>query len=124
MNRYAWIAALALIAAPLPALAAPPTEVQVKDGVYEDQKGLPLYTFDNDTMVGMSHCGGECAKHWPPLAAPAGAKPSGDWTLINREDGSTQWALKGKPLYTFAADAAGAPPKGDGLAQKWHLAKP
>jgi predicted lipoprotein with Yx(FWY)xxD motif len=124
MNRFAVFAALALMAAPLSAFAAPPAEVQVKDGVYEDQQGLPLYTFDNDTMVGMSHCSGGCATHWPPLAAPAGAKPSGDWTVINREDGTAQWAYKSKPLYTFAADKAGEAPKGDNLGQKWHLAKP
>jgi predicted lipoprotein with Yx(FWY)xxD motif len=123
MNGYTLFVALAVLAAPLSALAAP-AEVQVKAGVYEDQKGLPLYTFDNDTMVGMSHCAGECAKHWPPLAAPAGAKADGDWTLVNREDGVTQWAFKGKPLYTFAGDKPGEAPKGDDLGQKWHLSRP
>ena len=71
--------------------------------------GLPLYTYDNDTMVGMSHCFAECAKDWPPLIAPAKAKASGDWSLVMREDGSRQWTFKLKPLYTCARDLPGKP---------------
>jgi predicted lipoprotein with Yx(FWY)xxD motif len=37
-------------------------------------------------------------------AAPASASGSGDFSLVSRDDGSMQWALKGKPLYLYAAD--------------------
>ena len=39
-----------------------------------------------------------------PAAAPADAKPFGKWSVIARADGSKQWAMKGKPLYTFVKD--------------------
>lgn len=79
----------------------------------------PLYTFDNDTP-GKSVCNGGCATAWPPLAAPADAKPVGKWTVIKRDDGSSQWAADGKPVYTFVQDIDGTP-KGDGLRGVWHL---
>jgi predicted lipoprotein with Yx(FWY)xxD motif len=45
-----------------------------------------------------------CAQVWPPLIAPADAKPIGKWTLAPREDGSKQWAYDGYPLYTSILD--------------------
>lgn len=68
--------------------------------VLADAKGMTLYTFDKD-MKGMSVCADKCAQNWPPLAATADAKPMGDWTIVDRQDGTKQWAYKGKSLYTF-----------------------
>jgi predicted lipoprotein with Yx(FWY)xxD motif len=45
-----------------------------------------------------------CAQRWPPLLAPAGAKPVGKWTLIPRQDGAQQWAWDGQPVYTSVLD--------------------
>jgi predicted lipoprotein with Yx(FWY)xxD motif len=45
-----------------------------------------------------------CAQIWPPLLAPAGAKPAASWTIVARADGSRQWAYEGYPLYTYARD--------------------
>ena len=56
---------------------------------------------------------------WPPLAAAAGAADDGDWTVITRDDGAKQWAYKGKPLYTYRADAPGKAATGVGPA--WPL---
>lgn len=85
---------------------------RLADGGLADARGMPLYTFNYDTMVGMSHCEEDCAKMWPPLIAPRDAQPFRAWTLVRRMDGQRQWALKDKPLYTFSADRAGQPPKG------------
>jgi predicted lipoprotein with Yx(FWY)xxD motif len=74
-----------------------------KGKAYVDAKGMTLYTFDKDAG-GKSACNGPCATNWPPLMAAADAKASGDWTIVTRDDGSKMWALKGKPLYTFAKD--------------------
>ena len=98
-----------------------PAGVQTANGALADASGKPLYTYDMDTMVGMSHCEGRCATYWPPLSAPADAKPMGDWTVITREDGSKQWALKDKPLYTFAKDTAAQPGTGESVPH-WKLA--
>jgi predicted lipoprotein with Yx(FWY)xxD motif/uncharacterized protein YcnI len=102
--------------------AVRPAGVTVRGGVLTDPGGLPLYTFDFDTMAGMSHCVGECASTWRPFKAPAGAKPEGDWTLIGREDGSVQWAYKTKPLYTYAKDVPGGPATGE-VQANWRPAR-
>ena len=92
--------------------------------VLADAKGMTLYTSDRDT-AGKSTCNGQCAANWPPLAAAADAKTMGDWTIVTRDDGSKQWAYKGKPLYTWVKDAKPGDTSGDGMANKnWHIATP
>jgi predicted lipoprotein with Yx(FWY)xxD motif len=99
-----------------------PPGVQRLNGAFADAAGRPLYTFNFDTMVGMSHCEGDCAQMWPPLIAPKDARPFGDWSLVKREDGSLQWAYRTKPLYTYSKDRPGGPPTGL-AAPNWTLAK-
>ena len=60
---------------------------------------------------------GDCAKAWPPVLAAKDAKAFGDWTLIKREDGTNQWAYRGKPVYTLYHDT----PDGVGETGPWHL---
>lgn len=88
-----------------------------------DAKGMTLYTFDRDS-AGKSACSGQCAQNWPPLMAPANAATSGDWSVVTRDDGSKQWAYKGKPLYTWARDAKPGDVTGDGVNNVWHVAAP
>jgi predicted lipoprotein with Yx(FWY)xxD motif len=110
------VGALAVIST---AWAAPPG-VTDKDGAFVAPDGKPLYTFTRDTAPGKSACNAQCAAAWPPLAAAADAKDAGDWTVVTRDDGSKQWAYKGKPLYTFARDTAGA--AATGVSAAWPLA--
>jgi len=86
-------------------------------------KGMTLYTFDKDAD-GKSNCNDKCAANWPPLAAGADAKAEGDWSIVTRDDGSRQWAYKGKPLYTWVKDAKAGDAGGDGVGGVWHLATP
>ena len=88
-----------------------------------DGKSMTLYIFDRDTS-GTSNCSGQCAVNWPPLAAAADAKASGQWTVIARSDGGKQWAYKGKPLYTFSKDTKPGEANGDGVNSVWHIAAP
>ena len=107
-------------------LAAEPAMVMDSSAgkVYTDAKGMTLYTYDKDS-AGKSACNGPCATNWPPLTAAADAKPSGEWSIVTRDDGSKMWAYKGKPLYTFAKDTKPGDTTGDGfLNGAWHLAKP
>ena len=60
---------------------------------------------------------------WAPVYAPAVARPIGDFTLATREDGTTQWAYKGHPLYTFVKDAKAGDTKGEGFGGLWHAAR-
>ncbi len=92
--------------------------------VFTDAKGMTLYTFQKDTP-GQSACSGGCATNWPPLAAAADAQPTGDWTIVKRADGTSQWAHQGRPLYTFAKDAKPGDRTGDNAGGgAWKAASP
>ena len=101
---------------------APATAV---NGALVGPNQMTLYTFDKDAAgSGKSVCNGTCASNWPPLIAAADAKPNGDWSVLTRDDGSRQWAYKGKPLYFWAKDQKPGDRSGDGFNKVWHLATP
>jgi predicted lipoprotein with Yx(FWY)xxD motif len=112
-------ATAAIAQAPLPAKVADTS----KGKALVDAKGMTLYVFDRDT-AGKSACNGQCAQNWPPLAAPASAQAPADWTVVTRDDGSKQWAYKGKPLYTWTKDTKAGDVTGDGVNNVWHIAQP
>jgi predicted lipoprotein with Yx(FWY)xxD motif len=91
-------------------------------GMMTDNAGMTLYTFDKDAG-GKSACNGPCAGNWPPLMAGGDAKASGDWSIITRDDGSKQWAYKGKPLYLWSKDQKAGDMTGDGFNGVWHVVK-
>lgn len=68
--------------------------------------GMTLYTFDKDVAnSGKSNRNGPCTALWPPMMATANDQPAGAYSIIvTRDDGSRQWAYKGKPVYTYKAD--------------------
>lgn len=106
-------------------LAAEPANVSDVGGAkaYTDAKGMTLYTFDKDTS-GVTNCYDKCAVNWPPFAAAADAKAEGEWSLVDRKDGSKMWAYDGKPLYTFIGDKKAGDMAGDGKMDVWHIARP
>jgi len=57
--------------------------------------------------LGIQGCDAACLESWKPLAAPAGAIASGYWEILERPDGSRQWAYKGYALYSSAQDPRG-----------------
>lgn len=87
--------------------------------------GMTLYTFRKDT-VGKSACCDACAANWPPFLADEAdeGKAEGDLTLIERTNGTYQWAMKGMPLYFFAGDAAKSDANGDGVKGVWDVVHP
>jgi predicted lipoprotein with Yx(FWY)xxD motif len=89
--------------------------------ILTDAKGMTLYTFDKDT-AGTSNCYDECAVNWPPLIAAAGATADDEYTLVERKDGTMQWAYNGKPLYLWKKDAKPGDMTGDGVNDVWHVA--
>jgi len=95
------------------------------DGMLTGPNGMTLYTFDPDPQGGgKSVCNGPCATNWPPLMAMDTDKAAGDYTVITRDDGKKQWAVKGKPMYYWAKDGKPGDKTGDGVLGKWHIAKP
>jgi predicted lipoprotein with Yx(FWY)xxD motif len=101
------------------------TPAKVADGMLVGPNGMTLYTFEKDVAgSGKSVCNGPCAANWPPLLASESDKPSGDYTLIMRDDGKKQWAVKGKPLYFWSKDSKPGDKTGDGVLKLWQTAKP
>jgi predicted lipoprotein with Yx(FWY)xxD motif len=104
-------------------MAAPPTKVD--GGVLVGSNGMTLYTFDKDTAgSGKSVCNGQCATNWPPLMAADADTASGDYSIVTRDDGKKQWALKGKPLYHWIKDTKAGDTTGEGVMGAWHVVKP
>jgi predicted lipoprotein with Yx(FWY)xxD motif len=118
------IAALAVAGAAFAQMAPAKTGDSTKGKVLTDGKGMTLYTFDKDSG-GKSACNGPCATNWPPLMASADTKAASGYTVIARDDGSKQWAYKGKPLYAWKNDKKPGDITGDGfLNGAWHIAQP
>lgn len=125
MRKLILLSTLFAVAAVAAAYAADPamTAQTAKGLALTDAKGMTLYVWDKDA-AGKATCNGACAKNWPPFMAPAGATPSGDYTIVTRDDGTMQWAYKGKPLYGWIKDTKPGDVTGDGVAGTWHIATP
>ena len=81
-----------------------------------DQKRMTLYVSKADGE-NKSKCTDSCARVWPPVEAwqIAGGKIAADWSIVERGDGTRQWAYKGKPLYRYARDFGPNETAGDQL---------
>jgi predicted lipoprotein with Yx(FWY)xxD motif len=117
------LAALTLAACQSMTPSVSPVPGKVSDGALTDPNGMTLYTYAKDVPgSGKSECNGACAFAWPPFLAGAYAKGSGNWTLITRNDGRTQWAYKGSPVYTYIKDTKPGETSGDKDGGVWFRA--
>lgn len=92
--------------------------------LYTDQDGNSLYTRFNDTPNTVT-CTADCAQQWPPLTTTVTTQGiSGNFDVITRDDGSSQWTLLGFPLHRFQGDAAAGDVNGNGVDNEWALARP
>lgn len=117
-------AAVAEIAADLPQT---PVEVSAvkENGQFRlrtTKTSLALYTFDQDTED-RSACLDRCAENWPPVIAPTGSEPMGEWKPIPRAGGELQWTYRGRPVYSYRGDTP-TRAAGDGVGGQWHLVQP
>jgi predicted lipoprotein with Yx(FWY)xxD motif len=89
-----------------------------------DPQGMTLYVFDKDTP-GVSNCSGACAATWPAYAASTATTVTlpAHITVIQRADGTSQFAWDGRPLYHYANDKAVGDTNGDGIGGIWHIVK-
>ncbi|GIL02213.1 MAG: hypothetical protein BroJett030_21120 [Alphaproteobacteria bacterium] len=123
MKRFTLTAA-AFVAMATAGLAAAPTTVATDKGdVLAGSNGMTLYTFAADEP-GTSNCYDQCALNWPPMLAEEGDDPQAPFSLIDRKDGTKQWAKDGMPLYYWVKDAKQGDTTGDGVGGKWNLARP
>ena len=119
------LAATLLTAPATQALAGASPPVKTEAGLLVGTSGMTLYTFDTDTTgSGKSACNGPCAQNWPPLLAADADRGSGDYSVVTRDDGSKQWAYKGRPLYSWSKDAKPGDTSGDGVKGVWRVARP
>lgn len=82
--------------------------------------GMTLYIFDKDEP-GVTNCYEQCAVNWPPFLATDSAVPEGDFTLVERNDGTRQWAHDGWPLYLWINDENPGDTTGDMVGGVWHV---
>ncbi|MFT3960097.1 hypothetical protein [Propionivibrio sp.] len=116
---------IALLAAASAASFAHAAPAMVTEGILTGGNGMTLYTFDRDAAgSGKSACNDACAKNWPPLKARDDDIAGGDYSIVMRDDGSKQWAYKGKPLYFWVKDQQPGDKTGDGVNNAWHVVKP
>ena len=114
--------------APAEAPAAPAVTAADSDlgEIVVDAEGRTLYVFDEDEPgSGESVCTGECAATWPAAEsaddAPTADGVAGDLGTIEREDGTLQMTLDGRPLYLFAGDGAPGDVTGQGVDGTWFV---
>ena len=91
-----------------------------------DADGRTVYVFDEDTPgSGESVCTDECAATWPAVAvegdAPSADGVEGELGTIEREDGTLQLTLDGRPLYRFAGDGSPGDVTGQGVDGTWFV---
>jgi predicted lipoprotein with Yx(FWY)xxD motif len=110
---------LATLATAFTANVAIAESVVEVNGVLADAAGRTLYTFDKDAD-NKSNCNGGCAAAWPPYLVKEGDRNPANIGVVRRDDNTLQWALNGKPLYFFAADAQAGDAKGNGQGGVWH----
>jgi predicted lipoprotein with Yx(FWY)xxD motif len=98
--------------------------IKYANGIMADNSGMTLYTFDKDPAgTGKSVCNDKCAVLWPPLKASSDSASGGDFSVIKRNDGSLQWAYRGKPLYRWVKDQKPGDRTGDGVNGVWHVVR-
>ena len=91
--------------------------------------GMTLYVFTQD-RDGTSTCNGDCAAAWPPLTVEAGAEVeagdgvTGELTIIERDDGASQVAYDGMPLYYYSGDSEPGDATGEAVNDVWFIASP
>ena len=104
------------------------TAVMVADSeefgpILTDAEGMTLYLFTVDEP-GKSNCYDDCAVNWPPLLSDNTALPegtAGELTTVMRDDGETQLAYNGWPLYYWIADEAPGDTTGHLVGDVWFV---
>lgn len=94
-----------------------------------DNDGYVVYMFDSDEQWSdESSCDDDCADSWPPVTLdeqPIGERSvDAEMSSFEREDGSTQAAVNGWPLYYFSGDDDTGQANGQGVNDAWWVLRP
>ena len=93
-------------------------------GVNSNNPTLTVYVFDSDLGSASSTCNGDCAVTWPPVLASDGdvSNISG-LSVVTRDDGASQAAYKGRPLYFYSGDSVAGDTNGQAISGWWKVAQ-
>ncbi len=85
--------------------------------IFATADGMPLYSrfrseyfntahnsYVKGKLAGTNGCDAICLETWRPFLAPEGAQTQGYWEIVEREDGTRQWAYKGFVQYINVND--------------------
>ncbi len=92
--------------------------------------GKTIYFFAKDTSADATACtSAACKGNWPAVTVAAGGTPTagsgvtGTFTsFVRSDDGTTQVAYDGHPLYYFGGDQAAGQTNGEGVGGFWFVA--
>jgi predicted lipoprotein with Yx(FWY)xxD motif len=82
-----------------------------------DDRAHTIYVQTNN-----SECTDAACAAWQPIVAPMLAQPTGDFAIVERNDGTRQWAYKGRPLFTYSGDPAADYANGVGVDPRFAAA--
>jgi predicted lipoprotein with Yx(FWY)xxD motif len=117
-----------------PALAYPLADMKLPAGlnvkelpdaaafVLVDRRGHTVYAADAANAAEIEKCSTNECRQWDVLSAPQLAEAVGDFTIVQRHDGTHQWAFRGEPLYTYSRDLAPGYANGIGVDKRWDVA--
>lgn len=86
--------------------------------VLTNPKGMTVYAREGEAARDQV-CDSECQRNWAPVSAPWLAKGYDAWSVVDRGDGTKQWAYQNKPLYTSSLDALPGDIRGDRPRSGW-----
>jgi predicted lipoprotein with Yx(FWY)xxD motif len=114
--------------APAAALDATTADSSLGEIVVDGQ-GMTAYYFDKDTAdSGSSACTDACAALWPAIESSADTPKvegiTGEVGTITGVDGGNQITINGRPIYTYAQDAATGDVNGQGFGGVWWVVSP
>lgn len=89
--------------------------------VLTDYAGMTLYSFAGKGLPRQECATSACVNRWVPVVAPEIAGSIGDFTTVARLDGMTQWAYKGKALFTYSGDLTSGDAFGADLSKDFQV---
>ncbi|MGE3335391.1 MAG: hypothetical protein AB7I36_17225 [Rhodospirillaceae bacterium] len=91
---------------------------------FVDHRGMTIYFQRGKAAKGKAGdvCKGPCARLWAPVQAPTRATRVGDFAVVAAGDGTSQWAFRGMPLYTYAKDIVPGHANGASADPNWRIA--
>lgn len=85
-------------------------------------EGFSLYRFTESQNQENACSNNECYEKWAPVAAPALAIGLGEFSVIDRNDGSRQWAFRGQALFRYKGDLLPGDVNGNSPGESMQLA--